>query len=400
MKVFTFLHLLTISQSVPNRTEEAFLEEIMHDLLDDPFSTGIFATNILRMAFHACFGIGCHGCLNKNDRNNNGLPENLERLYTNWQSNKTAVGDISFADFLNAAAVVSTRILVGEDTVIAGKSIEKYTRFNYGRSDCPTAPFTDEDQNLPNGDKSWGHVYQKFHTDQFGFTEKEIVALIGGGHSVGGLQPKNSGYDQSGWDRTGGEIDQDYFKILTDLKPWTQEVSECELCQGRPQWRVDNPERPDRRNLMMNTDMSMKYNMDNNNGTGFASGECKQDVSKCGKNDEIGTDWVDYFAQDENRDEFLITFLQTYEKMRGDGYKDGELVFIDDSLTTAGTTTTSTTTTTTTTTTTPTTTTDDDTTAPTTDDDDDTTTPTNTTTTSSSIVIKITTLVLAIFLTF
>ena len=52
---------------------------------------------------------------------------------------------------------------------------------------------------------------------------------------------------------------------------------------------------------------------------------CRDDVSNCHLNNEA-SEYVQFFAKDENRDEFLKTFLRTYEKLRNDGYSNGKVL--------------------------------------------------------------------------
>ena len=48
----------------------------------------------------------------------------------------------------------------------------------------------------------WSHVYQHFGENSvFKLSPNEIVALIGGAHSLGKMHPENSGFEKP-WDTT------------------------------------------------------------------------------------------------------------------------------------------------------------------------------------------------------
>ena len=86
-----------------------------------------------------------HLGLNVNDEENTGLDKWLEMQFEIWTNERENIGGISFADFMNAAACIATRILVTDDVLIYDHPVSYYTQFNYGRTDCSTAPYTDID---------------------------------------------------------------------------------------------------------------------------------------------------------------------------------------------------------------------------------------------------------------
>jgi len=333
--------LIPIVLSIPTPEQEDNLISLLDSIYPEIAGNNngrLDPATSLRLAFHSCFGIGCFGCLNINEPDNNGLNEDLDELYQVYTQNLDDIGNISFADFLNAAAVKSTVLLLGPEATVDGTSPLEYMKFNYGRTDCETVPYTDLQVEFPNGDRDWEHVWDLFHTKQFNFTAKEIVALIGGGHSVGDLNTGNSGYSNLGWDRSENRLDNDFFKMMTQMH-WVQETSS----QGKPEWIAESgpelvfggeeessDESDDEEGneiLMLNTDMSLLHAVPTDSN-GFAEGTCQANVTNCGLN-EITNQYVYYFAQDENKDEFIKTFVDTYAKMRNDGYAENDLVVLD-----------------------------------------------------------------------
>ena len=69
-------------------------------------------------------------------------------------------------------------------------------------TDCKTSPHETELYDYPNPRKGWSHVNEKFGpASTFNFNPEEIVALIGGAHSLGKMHPENSGFEKA-WDST------------------------------------------------------------------------------------------------------------------------------------------------------------------------------------------------------
>ena len=182
---------------------------------------------MVRLGYQSCFGPqGCQGCIPPStiDRTSTGLDHVIQDLYDGWKKRKDSTDDIpdlSFADYLNAACLKAVEDLTQDSTV------RSYT--TYGRQDCPEvaandSPFfeTFDPSIRANPNLSWKHVYQKFHTENFQLTVKEIVALIGGGHSIGQISKNISGWPTGQWDDTPSKIDARFFDVLVNLK-WVRD---------------------------------------------------------------------------------------------------------------------------------------------------------------------------------
>ena len=64
--------------------------------------------------------------------------------------------------------------------------------FRYGRQDCPTSPLTDVERPLPSGHLDTAGLFSFFY-QEFHMNAAETVAIMGGGHTLGG----STGF--SGW---------------------------------------------------------------------------------------------------------------------------------------------------------------------------------------------------------
>jgi len=69
---------------------------------------------------------------------------------------------------------------------------------------------------LPDAAKGASHIRDVFN--RMGFTDREIVALVGGGHAIGRCHKDRSGYDGP-WTRTPMSMTNSFFKELLD-KEW------------------------------------------------------------------------------------------------------------------------------------------------------------------------------------
>jgi len=75
---------------------------------------------------------------------------------------------------------------------------------------------------LPDGALGADHVRDVFY--RMGFTDKEIVALVGGGHAIGRCHPDRSGFDGP-WTTSPTTFSNQYFVVLFDEK-W-KKISNC-----------------------------------------------------------------------------------------------------------------------------------------------------------------------------
>jgi len=147
------------------------------------------------MGFHSCVG-GCTGCINLDLGDNAGLTEIANFL------NEVYLSDFQFngKDFIAISSVMTRADLWA---FAANEAIAQAARkngaaqptltFSWGRKDCSKTTFlkTKVDP-FPAGDGDCAQAYSVF--TKMGMTKEQMVALIGGGHSMGETHAENSGY--------------------------------------------------------------------------------------------------------------------------------------------------------------------------------------------------------------
>jgi cytochrome c peroxidase len=93
--------------------------------------------------------------------------------------------------------------------------------FTPGRRDAQTEKDCPPNGRLPDASKDAKHVRDVFY--RMGFTDREIVALIGGGHTIGRCHKDRSGF-HGPWTNTPITVSNAYFKVLLDqdwkVKKW------------------------------------------------------------------------------------------------------------------------------------------------------------------------------------
>eukprot|EP00092_Neocalanus_flemingeri_P012654 GFUD01013637.1.p1 GENE.GFUD01013637.1~~GFUD01013637.1.p1 ORF type:complete len:333 (+),score=66.13 GFUD01013637.1:73-1071(+) len=150
-------------------------------------------TKAVRLSFHDCVG-GCDGCLNVNDPDNKGLEDIVADIETVYQENDFSE-IISRADLwalLGIWSINQTIIANNEDCDKCEEVPELEVTFKWGRKDCATAPYSDDDVGLPAA--TFGHSeLMAFFSDEFGFNDREVTALMGV-HTLGAAKIFNSGF--------------------------------------------------------------------------------------------------------------------------------------------------------------------------------------------------------------
>lgn len=173
---------------------------------------------------------------------------------------------ISYADLYTFAGCVAIEYMGGP-----------IVPWRPGRTDCTDASRVPPNTRLPLATKNADHIKEVFY-DRLGFNSQETVALIGGGHGIGGCHARFSGFNGI-WTKTPFTWDNSFFTVLLEDE-WETGIV--------PQTGVEQYYNHDKSLMMLNTDMEML--------------RCP-DFRK----------WVEIFARDENF--FNQVFAEAFAKL-------------------------------------------------------------------------------------
>jgi len=88
--------------------------------------------------------------------------------------------------------------------------------FHPGRTDAPKdTKNVPPNGRLPDASKDSKHIREIFN--RMGFSDREIVVLVGGGHAIGRCHKDRSGYDGP-WTNTPTTFTNSFFKELFDTE--------------------------------------------------------------------------------------------------------------------------------------------------------------------------------------
>ncbi|KAG7862954.1 hypothetical protein KL939_000273 [Ogataea angusta] len=188
------------------------VRQAIRDCLPKPdYDDGSIGPNIVRFTWHCCAHFdresgtgGCNGGTMRfaqefNDPGNTGLhtaKSYLDQIHEKYPW-------ISFADLYTLGGVVAIEAM-------GGPKIE----WKPGRTDCPDSNKVPPMGRLPVATKDTEHLHEVF-TQRLGFNDQELVALIGGGHTLGGCHVKFSGFDGS-WTSNPVKFDNEFFRVLLE----------------------------------------------------------------------------------------------------------------------------------------------------------------------------------------
>jgi len=171
------------------------------DILDILQRDGRLGPKFVRLGFHDCVG-GCDGCVNMANPDNAGLDLPIDALRPVVQSHDKL---LTRADIWALAAMTAAEAMQGN---VDGR--QSYDFNYYGRQTC-----SDEtggpDVTLPSSHLTTSGVLSFFNS-AFGFDATETVAIMGG-HALGRLSNRNSGFDGS-WLPQGDQLNNRYFQFL------------------------------------------------------------------------------------------------------------------------------------------------------------------------------------------
>lgn len=142
---------------------------------------------------------------------------------------------ISYADLYTLAGVVAIENMGGPKI-----------KWVPGRTDCIDAGKVPPNTRLPNAFLGSDHIREVFY-DRLGFNAQETVALIGGGHGIGGCHSRYSGFNGM-WTKTPYKWDNSFFTLLLN--------DEWKLGTV-PETGVEQYYSHDKSLMMLNTDMEM-----------------------------------------------------------------------------------------------------------------------------------------------
>lgn len=173
---------------------------------------------LVRLAWHCCATYDIHtktGGSNGStmrflpeitDEGNNGLDKARAIL----EPIKLKFPRISYADLWTFAGKLAIEYMGGP------KIVWKQGRIDY--KDTKSVP---PNGRLPFGDRGPNHIREKF--SRMGFNDKELVLLLGGGHSMGECHPQTSGWDGK-WTQNPYKFSNEFFKNLLSQQ-WKLETT-------------------------------------------------------------------------------------------------------------------------------------------------------------------------------
>lgn len=254
----------------------AVRNDIVEVLEDYDWDDSSWGPVLVRLAWHAS------GTYDKSDNSggsngatmrfsteaNDGANAGLEHARKRLEALKKKYPGLSYGDLWILASYVAIEEMGGPKIEFRGGRVDKNSN-----SDCPP------NGRLPDAALGAQHVRDIYY--RMGFNDQEIVALVGGGHSIGRCHTDRSGYDGP-WTRAPTTISNLYFQMLLDEK-WTER-----------KWNGPRQFQNEAKDLMMlPADMALKT-------------------------DPSFRKWVDVYYKDEER--FLRDFGAAFKKLTELGF--------------------------------------------------------------------------------
>jgi len=211
---FAWLFGPSVNYDTARKDVEAMLDDLDHD-------DGSWGPLFIRLAWHASGTYdkksgtgGSNGAtmrfpLEANDGANNGLGLARKRLEAVKQKNP----DVSYADLWVLASYVAIENMGGP-----------HIEFKGGRKDATDEKACPPNGRLPDASKGAQHVRDIFY--RMGFNYQEIVALVGGGHTLGRCHKDRSNY-VGPWTRAPTTVSNEFFRVLFE-EDWQVKQKEGE----------------------------------------------------------------------------------------------------------------------------------------------------------------------------
>lgn len=272
-----------------------------------------YATAV-RIAFHDCVG-GCDGCLNHQNPDNAGFMfESLEimnKMYDSAYATK-----MSRADFwiLTAVTALEESLKFNNANLTSSYIRPVHFRFRYGRCDCPTSPVTTANRAFPAGHANYKDVMD-FFKDEFGFSVRESVAILGA-HTLGGASgAKGSGFDGF-WKEDGvasARLNNRYYSLLTNQSLTWRHVDRSLVtgfAEERWQWEAGTTPDGVPAPFMLNADVALFKDIQPG-----ATGQSACGFSTCSLSPSSSI--VEEYARDGGR--WIRDFANVFDKMVSKG---------------------------------------------------------------------------------
>jgi cytochrome c peroxidase len=205
------------------KTDWAQLRKDLEEWMDiEDFDDGSFAPICIRLAWHSAgtwdpktqTGGSDGATMRFSPEADHGANAGLHVARNRIREIKAKYPDVTYADLYVLAGLVAVEAMGGPRIP-----------FRPGRSDVrgPATPHEDKrfspDGRLPDAAIQKAAHYRDVFRDRMGFTDQEIVALLGA-HSVGRCHTTSSGFDGP-WTRSPTTFSNQYFKELLETK-WTE----------------------------------------------------------------------------------------------------------------------------------------------------------------------------------
>jgi len=272
-----------------------------------------YATAV-RIAFHDCVG-GCDGCINRDNPDNAGFMfdslDVMDRVYE-----KKYKSEMSRADFyiLTGVTALEESLKFNNANLTSNYLRPVKFKFKFGRCDCPTSPYTSVDREFPAGHSNYKQVTD-FFRNEFGFSVRESVAIMGA-HTLGGASgAKGSGFDGF-WKEDGvaaARLNNRYYTLLTNASMTWENIDRSlvtKLDEERWQWVAGTTGDGVPAPFMLNADVSLIRNIQPS-----SVGKSSCQFRDCPFSPSAGI--VQEFAR--NGDRWLREFSRVWDKMVAKG---------------------------------------------------------------------------------
>jgi len=297
--LLTLLFLLTVSAAEFATLSSSTVTKIQRKIR--PVVKGKAIPTALRLAFHDCVG-GCDGCLNVDNPSNAGLADLVADLDAVYLENGYDTV-LSRADLWALAGIyaVDKGIEFANDACSAEECAVPASGlvFQWGRQDCSTAPYTEDDKGLPAATLDHGGVME-FFQGEFGFDANETVALLGA-HTLGRASSANSGFNGAWISGQTSQFNNEYYKKLSDASlTWQHRDSGSDASTPHWQWTAQGVA------FMINADVALYKDIQVD-----ADGQSSCDFDTCEPADTAEV--VEAFAA--SNDAWVSEFTKVFTKM-------------------------------------------------------------------------------------